>query len=102
MLNSDKSTIADRTAESGLARTMAALFGLAGLAVVWFACRYIVSHYEAGLMDAGLRPSPAARGMLVSSHFVARYFWWIAPILGALFLFPAKSRPAARGAAGQG
>ncbi len=99
-MHSDKCPNKDRPSESSLARLMLVLFALAGSAVVWFACRYIVPRYEARLMDAGLRPSPAVRGLLIASYCIARYFWWIAPILVAFFLLSPKSR--ARGATGQG
>ncbi len=57
------------------------------LGLVWFACRFIAPRYEASLMDAGVRPSQAVRGLLIASNCVARYFWWITPILAAFFLF---------------
>jgi type II secretory pathway component PulF len=73
------------------------------LGLVWFACRFIAPRSEASLMDAGLRPSPTVRGLLIASSYVARYFWWIAPILVAFFLFSSNvsSRTAARGTAAE-
>ena len=69
------------------------------LGLVWLVCRVIAPRYEALLMDAGQRPSPTMRGLLIASAYVAKYFWWIAPILVAFFLFSSngRSRPAARG-----
>ncbi len=86
-----------------LGRGLRALAIAVVLGLVWFACRFIAPRYEASLMDAGLRPSSIARGLLIASSYVARYFWWIAPILVAFFLFSSngRSRPAARGAAAE-
>jgi hypothetical protein len=74
---------------------------MAVLGSVWFVCRFIAPRYEALLMDAGQRPSPAVRGLLIASYYVARYFWWIAPILVAFFLFSPTGKPRARGAAAE-
>jgi type II secretory pathway component PulF len=71
------------------------------LGLVWIACCVIAPRYEALLMDAGQRPSPAMRGLLIASYFVARYFWWIAPILVAFFLLSPTGRSKARGAAAE-
>jgi hypothetical protein len=72
--------------------------GALALAVVWFACGIIAPRYEASLMDAGLRPSPAARGFLMASHSFVRYFWWIAPILVGFLVISPKAQPGLRGA----
>lgn len=56
------------------ARIVATLAALTVAGSIWFACRFIVPRYEAHLMDAGLRPSPALRGLLIASDYVARYF----------------------------
>ncbi|HEY2156562.1 MAG TPA: hypothetical protein VGH33_13105 [Isosphaeraceae bacterium] len=69
---------------------------MAVLGSVWFVCRFIAPRYEALLMDAGQRPSPAVRGLLIASYYVARYFWWIAPILVAFFLFSSTGKSRAR------
>jgi hypothetical protein len=72
--------------------------GALALAVVWFACGVIAPRHEASLMDAGLRPSPAVRGLLVATHYFVRYFWWIAPILVGFLVISAKARPGLPGA----
>src|SRR5258708_4031959 len=93
MIDSDKCTKIGRPGDSGLARVLIALMVLLGTSIVWFACRFIVPRYEAQLMDAGLRPSPTVRVLLIASYHVARYFWWIAPILGLIFVFPRNPGP---------
>lgn len=82
---------------TAVARGWALVAAVVVLGVVWFGCRFIVPRYEASLMDVGLRPSAAARGLLIASHYISRYFWGIAPILGALFVISSKSRPGSRG-----
>jgi type II secretory pathway component PulF len=82
-------------------RGLATIAVMAVLGSVWFVCRFIAPRYEALLMDAGHRPSPAMRGLLIASYFVARYFWWIAPILVAFVLFSSIGKPRARGAAAE-
>ena len=86
-----------------VARVMAAVAALMAMEAAWFGCRFIVPRYEAHLMDLGRQPSPALRGGLIASSYLARYFWWTAPILVALFFVfstAGRSRTSARGAAG--
>jgi hypothetical protein len=85
---------------AAMTRVVTAVAVLVVLEAAWFTCRFIVPRYEAHLMDAGFRPSPTLHGWLIASSYVARYFWWIAPILAAFFLF--SPNPRSRGAGGQG
>ena len=75
-----------------VARGLAAVAALTVMEAVWFACRFIIPRYEAHLMDLGRQPSPALRGGLIASSYLARYFWWMAPILVVVFVYSAKSR----------
>ena len=77
---------------SAVARWLASAAALMGLEAVWFGCRFIVPRYEAHLMDLGRRPSPGVGALLVASSYVARYFWWMAPILVVVFAYSANSR----------
>ncbi len=46
------------------------------------------------LMNLGVRPSQVTVvALLILSSYVARYFWWIAPILVLVFVSSARSVP---------
>jgi hypothetical protein len=76
-----------------VAPVMAAVAALVALEAVWFGCRFIVPRYEAHLMDLGARPSATVGALLIVSSYVARYFWWMAPILWVVFVFSARNSP---------
>ena len=63
------------------------------LVAIWFGCRFIVPRYELHLMNLGVRPSQVTVALLILSSYVARYFWWIAPILVLVFVSSARSVP---------
>jgi type II secretory pathway component PulF len=71
-----------------VARVFAAVVAMAA---IWFGCRFIVPRYEAHLMDLGARPSATVGALLIISSYVARYFWWVAPILVLVFVLSART-----------
>ena len=74
-----------------VARVMAAVAALMAMEAIWVGCRYIVPRYEAHLMDLGARPSATVGALLIISSYVARYFWWVAPILVLVFVLSART-----------
>jgi type II secretory pathway component PulF len=61
----------------GVAKGLGILAGIALVGGIVFFCYFMLPKIEANLYDAGARPSAPLRSLILTTHFVIKYFWLI-------------------------